>query len=162
MRVASSDWCASRIVVSVSSTRCWALIHCAKVPGPRLLSSSRVPAGAGCVRSQAGLTGAGSGKLGKVRPFISGWPLTLTSPRYFSSLVARSRRGATLSSSGVWSMKRVVHSPLLNCGCAITFSRKARLVATPRMRNSRSERSMRAIASSELAPQAVTLTSRLS
>jgi hypothetical protein len=46
----------------------------------------------------------------------------------------------------------------VNSGCAITFSRNARLLDTPRMRNSRSARSMRAFASDALWPQTVTLT----
>ena len=75
IRVASSDWCASRIVVSVSSTRPLSFIHSAK----------------------------------------SGW--------------------------------------------LITFSTNCRLVATPRIRNSRRPRSIRRIASWALGAQAVTLTS---
>jgi hypothetical protein len=54
--------------------------------------------------------------------------------------VARSRRGEYCVSSGVSSTKVVCALPAANVGCKSTFSRKARLVFTPLMRNSRIER----------------------
>ena len=45
MRVASSDWCASRIVVSVSSTRFCSSIHLAKPSAPSSSSFCFVPGG---------------------------------------------------------------------------------------------------------------------
>lgn len=160
MRVANSDWCASRIVVSVISTCFCSRIHCAKRSAPRSCRRSRVPGGGASPRWQSGKrAGPGIG-LGAARPFISALPLTVTSPRNSSSLVARSRRGVNWNSSGVLSMKRVVHFPEVNSGWAMTFSRNARLLDTPRMRNSRKARSMRALASLGVWPQAVTLTSR--
>ena len=159
MRVANSDWCASRSVVSVTSTRRSARIQRAKPSAPSSRSWSRVPLGTGAPMSQAGFCGLARGCTGRLRPFISGLPLTITSPMNCSSLVARSRRGWKRNSSGVSSMKRVVHSPERNCGCAITFSRNCRLVDTPRTRNSRSARSIREIASSGVCPHEVTFTS---
>ena len=60
MRVANSDWCASRIVVSVSSTRCSHFIHSAKPLGPSSFRRSRVPVGRVPARHAAGAwAGAG-------------------------------------------------------------------------------------------------------
>ena len=42
----------------------------------------------------------------------------------------------------------------------MTFSKNARLLDTPRIRNSRNARSIRALASSLLAPRTVTLASK--
>ena len=44
-RVASSDWCASRIVVSVNSSRFCSRTHSANFSGPSSFSLSRVPGG---------------------------------------------------------------------------------------------------------------------
>ena len=83
----------------------------------------------------------------------------VTSAMKRSSLVARSLRLAISSSSGVVSMKRVVTVPAAKSGWLMTFSRNWRLEATPRMRNSRSARSMRWMDSFAVGAQAVTLTS---
>ena len=45
MRVASSDWCASRNVVSVISRRFCDVVHSANFAGPSSSSSCRVPRG---------------------------------------------------------------------------------------------------------------------
>src|ERR1700686_4161047 len=58
-RVASSDWCASRMVVSVSSTRCAASIQAAKPCAP---SSSNF-----CLVPGAGASGAPGGSLAATR-----------------------------------------------------------------------------------------------
>ncbi|MCY1240449.1 hypothetical protein D9M69_130140 [compost metagenome] len=81
MRVANSDWCASRMVVSVSSTCFCSSIQRENFSAPSSRRRSRVPYGSGALLSTAGSTGAGSGNGGSVRPDISGCPLTLTSPR---------------------------------------------------------------------------------
>ncbi len=78
------------------------------------------------------------------KPLAWGLPLTMTLPRKFSSLVARSRRGLNAKSSGVVSISVVVAWPLRNSGCAMTFSRNGMLVLTPRIRNSR-KRAMHAV-----------------
>ena len=71
----------------------------------------------------------------------------------------RDRRGcAGGNSSGDSSRKEVVTSPARKRGWLTTFSRKGMLVFTPRMRNSRSARSMRWQASGSFVPQAVTFT----
>ena len=81
MRVANSDWCASRIVVSVSSTCFWSSIHCENSSGPSSRRRSRVPAGMAAVVSIFGSTGFCSGSAGSVRPLISALPFTFSSPR---------------------------------------------------------------------------------
>jgi hypothetical protein len=53
-------------------------------------------------------------------------------------------------------MKRVVTPPARNAGWSNRVVRKARLVFTPRMRNSWMARLMRAMASSRVGAQAVT------
>ena len=110
MRVASSDWCASRIVVSVTSTCFCASIHCAKPAGPSACSRWRVPSGIGASHVDRRQHRLGQGSAGSVRPATSGLPCTATSARKRSILLARSRRAAKASSSGVFSMKRVVSS----------------------------------------------------
>ena len=106
MRVASSDWCASRSVVSVSSTDCCASIHSASPRGPRSSRIWRLPGGGGG-RLSFGSRGSGTGPC-HARPLTSGLPLTMTSPMKPSSRVARSRRLGHWNSSGVWSMNLVV------------------------------------------------------
>ena len=114
MRVAKSDWCASRMVVSVSSTRFSERIQAANFSAPISLNLSRVPGGGGCVVSMRG-KGAASGFASLARRrFNSGLPLTAISPMKRSSFVARSRRFMKRKSSGVSSMKRVMHSPDTN------------------------------------------------
>ena len=155
MRVAISDWCASRMVVSVTSTRSSSSIHWAKAAGPRRSSNCLVPSGA-TAGNPEGTIGAWAWAGGTGRPAASGLPFTVTSAMKRSNRVARSRRRGKAKSSGVSSMKRVVTSPERNAGWLMTFSRNARLVATPRMRNSRNARSMRSTATSAVGPQAVT------
>ncbi len=77
MRVASSDWWASRMVVSVTSTRRCSRIHAAKPCGPSLSNSCLAPsAGAAAKRGASGRRALAGGRG---RPLASGWPLTLTS-----------------------------------------------------------------------------------
>ena len=71
------------------------------------------------------------------------WPLTITSPMYCSSLVARSRRGVNSNSSGVSSMNRVVQLPARKVGSWTRRIRNGMFVFTPRMRNSCKHRSVR-------------------
>ena len=141
--MASNDWWASRIVVSVISSRFSLRIHSANFSGPSSCSFWRVPAGGTLVRGTGGGTGAGSERFGSKAPFTSGRPFTMTSPRYDSVFVARSRLARKRNSAGVWSMKVVVASPDLKVGCSMRFSRNEMFVLTPRMRNSRSARSER-------------------
>ncbi len=97
--------------------------------------------------------------VGSGRPTASGFPLTSTSAMNCSRRVARSRRGRNANSSGVWSTKRVVYRPARKAGCETRASRNGRFVFTPRMRNSRSARSMRLMASPWVGAQAVTFSS---
>jgi hypothetical protein len=159
MRVAKSDWCASRSVVSVTRTRGSSRIQRANAVGPSSRRRSRDPAGSGTSGSATGRRGRTWVRSGTVRPFMSGWPLTVTSPRKCSRRVARSRRRARLNSVGVESMKRVVTLPAPKSGWLMTFSTNCRLVATPRIRNSRKARSIRRIASPAVGAHAVTFTS---
>ena len=106
MRVASSDWCASRIVVSVSSTRFCASIHSAKRRGPSSSNNCLLPGGGG--ESGSGGSSGVTTRTGAGRPRTTGLPLTTVSARNVSTREARSRRCAVTNSSGVSSMKRVV------------------------------------------------------
>ncbi len=78
MRVASSDWCASRIVVSVNSTWLCAFIQRASPFGPSrsriCLDPSTTISG-----SYSGTTGAMASAGGRGRSRTSGCPLTVTS-----------------------------------------------------------------------------------
>ena len=78
MRVASSDWWASRMVVSVTSARFSARIQRAKASGP-----SRVEPLLGAGRRLDAEDGAGTTSAAcfgrRTRPRVSGWPLTVTS-----------------------------------------------------------------------------------
>ena len=85
-------------------------------------------------------------------PFACGLPFTITSARKLSTFVARSRRGWNWNSSGVVSMSVVVASPLRNVSLKMTFSKKGIFVFTPRMRNSRSARSIRCNAIAKCLP----------
>ena len=156
-RVASSDWCASRIVVSVSSSGFCLRTHWQNFSGPSASSRSRNPWGTG--PAACGTTGVGSSRWASNLPLVSGRPLTMTSPRYDRIFVARSRRRLNRNRSGVSSMNVVVASPAANVGWPIRFSRNGMFVFTPRMRNSRRARSVRRIVSSNVLPQVVNLTS---
>ena len=158
MRVASSDWCASRMVVSVMSTRSCASIHFAKPSAPSSSSFCFVPGGGALATFTLGRR-ASTMLFGFRRPFTSGLPLTMVSPMNERMRVARSRFFSHLKSSGVSSMNLVVYSAVANFGCVMTWSRKRRLVDTPRMRNSHNARCMRAMASTGFGAHAVTFTS---
>ena len=137
-RVANSDWCASRNVVSVTARVFCSRSTCAQRSGPSLVSNCFDPAGTGRFRMSAD----GS--------FTRGWIivafsspfglLTLTSARYCSSLVPRSAGMRWTSSSGRSSMKDVVTWPARKSGSVMTASRNGMFVDTPRIRNSVSAR----------------------
>ena len=81
-RVASSDWCASRIVVSVSSSGFCLSTHAQNFSGPSASRRVRVPGGgASASFGNFGTTGSGSVRALSTFPFTSGRPLRLTSPR---------------------------------------------------------------------------------
>src|SRR5580692_3297268 len=87
-RVASSDWWASRMLVSVSSTRCCCSIHCANCAGPSSSSFCLVP-GSGCGSVPGGRrTGAKAPGCG--RPLVSALPLTMVAPMKLRMRLARS------------------------------------------------------------------------
>ena len=108
-------------------------------------------AGPACGRAPAASPPAAG--LCRTCPLACGLPLTITSPRKASSLVARSRRGAKANRPGEVSISVVVARPERNSGWAMTFSRNGILVLTPRMRNSRSARSMRVQRQVEIPPK---------
>ena len=78
MRVASSDWCASRMVVSVIRTCFWSFIQAANFSGPSWSRRCLVP-GTGVLAESRGLAACAASAGGKVRPRVSGWPFTVTS-----------------------------------------------------------------------------------
>ena len=106
IRVASSDWCASRMVVSVISSRFSPSIQSATALGPSRSSICFSPSGAVWLTSGGGAGGCTSA-ASLVRPATSGFPLTLMSPMNVNSFVARSRLRLKSNSSGVWSMNFV-------------------------------------------------------
>ena len=110
-RVASSDWCASRMVVSVKRSPFCSRTQAASPSGPRASRMSRVPGGGGEARSTFG-TGASRSSLGRSGFWTPGEPLTITSPIQESSFVARSCFRAETSSSGCRSMKEVSARPV--------------------------------------------------
>ena len=75
MRVASSDWWASRQVVSVSSRPLWARTAAAKALGPSFFRMSRRPC-SGSVTSTTGTTGSVLAGREPLTPSSEGWPLT--------------------------------------------------------------------------------------
>ena len=78
MRVASSDWCASRHVVSVRSSPSCARTALAKPSGPSRSSTCFQPAG-GAPAGAAGATGSmtDGGLATMSAPSSGGWPFTL-------------------------------------------------------------------------------------
>ena len=83
MRVAMSDWWASRKVVSVISKRFSSRIHCANFSGPRSNNTSRLPLGtsAWCsMASEFGATALGIAAAG-FQPLAVGLPLRVMSDR---------------------------------------------------------------------------------
>ena len=106
-RVASSDWCASRNVVSVTARADCSRSARANPAGPSARSRSRLPAGGAAVRSIAGSLLPGETETG----FSPYGRLTVTSPSQFSSFVARSRDGWLVSRCGRSSMNDVLRSP---------------------------------------------------
>ena len=132
-RVASSDWCASRKVVSV--TRDPLLL--AQVGGEALGAELRAAPAAsrrapGPSRSMSGSLLTGSTLTGASPCGL----LTVTSASQVSSRVPRSALGRALSRSGCSSMKLVVTLPARKSGSSRSAIRNGMLVATPRIRNS--------------------------
>ena len=81
-RVASSDWCASRIVVSVNSSRFCLRTHCAEFLRAQLQQLvARARRRRAAVRDTAGRPARAARCFGSTFPFTSGRPLTITSPR---------------------------------------------------------------------------------
>ncbi len=158
-RVASSDWCASRMVVSVKRSPFRSRAQAASPSGPRASSTSRLPGGGGEARSTRG-TGASRSSLGRSGFWTPGEPFTTTSPIQESSFEPRSFFWAERSSSGWRSMKEVSARPWRKSGWVTTFSRKGMLVFTPRIRNSCRERCMMRADSWKVSPQVQTFTSR--
>ena len=105
-RVAMSDWWASRMLVSVRSTRSCSSSQCAKPDGPSSSSLCLVPGAGGGSATAGRRTGAKA--AGRGRPLVSGLPLTMMSPMKVRMRLARSRLRGQCRSAGVSSMKRVV------------------------------------------------------
>ena len=123
-RVASSDWCASRNVVSVTARAVCARRARAKPAGPSSRSRCRDPAGAGAFRSIFGSLSSGSavsgrGPLGR---------LTVTSASQFSIFVPRSFDARPRKSSGRSSMNEVLTLPAMKSGSSSTACRNGMLV----------------------------------
>ena len=108
--------------------------------------------------SEFGTTALGIAAAG-FQPLAVGLPLRVMSERYDSVRVARSRRRLKWNSSGLVSISRVWAWPLRKVSSAMTFSRNGMFVFTPRMRNSRSARSIRWHAIGKSRPIAVSFTS---
>ena len=100
MRVASSDWCASRMVVSVSSTRVCSQHPLRRTPSAPSSSSSCRGARGGVAGRARTAAARGARRVGRrgARPVTSGWPLTMTSAmnvRAAGRAVAALGRGGT-------------------------------------------------------------------
>ena len=132
-RVASSDWWASRKVVSVTATAVWLRSACAKRSGPSSSSSCFDPDGGGVCSSCLVSAGSLSRAIRVVRHSPFGL-LTATPARYLSSLVPRSAGIRWVSSCGRSSMNDVVARPARKSGSEMTASRKPMLVEMPRIR----------------------------
>ncbi len=154
-RVASSDWCASRNVVSVTARAVCARRASAKPRGPSSRSRWRDPAGAGCRRAPAG--SLSTGRTTAVRgPF--GW-LTVTSASQLRIFVPRSFDTLLRTSPGRSSMKEVLMSPAWKSGSSSTPWRKGMFVETPRIRNSARARLARVTAAGKSRPRQVSFAS---
>ncbi len=155
-RVASRDWCASRKVVSVTSTPVRERRSAAKPSGPSSSSRCREPCGEGLPRSTpAGSFSRGSSRVGALPYGL----LTVTSASQRSIRVPRSAGTWVVSSSGRCSMNAVDTSPAMKSGSASTACRNGMLVLTPRIRNSARARRERATAAAKFRPRQVSLTS---
>ena len=154
MRVANSDWWASRSVVSVSAIACCARSAAANVDGPTSSSLWRDPAGG------APFGGAGSFARGspRARSWRGSW-LTVTSARRLSSRLARSPPGPAAERSGRSSTNVVWVCPARTSGSLSSASRKPWLVLTPRTRSSATARRARDTALCRSRPRAEIFTS---
>ena len=161
MRVAMSDWWASRKVVSVMSRRFSSRIHWANFSGPISNRRSRVPCGTSAWCSMTSESGTcGLGQRGCGLPALGGGiAVDGDVGQIGQRAVARSRRRLNWNSSGLVSMSLVWAWPARKVSSAMTFSRNGMLVFTPRMRNSRRARSMRWQAIGKSRPIAVSFTS---
>ena len=141
MRVAKSDWCASRSVVSVSCSASRERSQRARPSGPSSVRRCLEPAGG----SPLGMRGSferGSGPAG-ARP---NGRLTVRSDSSRRMRVARSPPGAIAVSWGRSSMNVVCRRPARKSGSSSSLPRNAWFVVTPRMRTSSTARRARAIA----------------
>ncbi len=154
-RVASSDWCASRKVVSVTASAVCSRSAFAQPAGPSSSRRCREPAGGSAARSTGGSLSAGFGPAG-FGPF--GW-FTVTSASQLRIFVPRSREGFCRKSCGRSSMNEVERSPATNAGSSSTAWRNGMFVATPRIRNSASARRSRATAAAKSRPRQVSFAS---
>ena len=154
-RVASSDWWASRKVVSVTATLFCSRSARAKPSGPSESSCCRVPSGAGTSSAMWGSLLTGSTLTGALP---CGW-LTVTSARKLSSLVPRSAEDRAVSRCGWSSMNAVERRPALKSASSSTACRNGMFVATPRIRNSATARRARSTASANVRPRQVSLVS---
>ena len=152
IRVANSDWCASRNVVSVTATAGWARSAAANAAGSS--SRWRDPSGGACEAS------GGSFSRGSISPAGgSRSRLMVTSVSLVSSREARSAPGSAEIRSGCSSTKVVCTPPARKSGCRSSARRKLWFVLTPRTRSSATARPARAAALRRSGPRAVTLTS---
>ncbi|MPM69771.1 hypothetical protein SDC9_116719 [bioreactor metagenome] len=154
-RVASSDWCASRNVVSVISSFFCSSIHLTSPSGPRSSSICFTPGFTG--EANLGTVGASKSFL-----FLASGSLTMMLPIYLSTFVALSCELCIWNSSGDSSIKRVWHRPAWKVGWAIMLLRNAVFVFTPRIRISLMARCILRTAPSKVRSSVVILTSRLS
>ena len=104
-RVASSDWWASRQVVSITSSGWCSRTALANAAGPCASKSCRQPSG-GAPAGTAGTSGTMLAGGSAVPSGVMG-PLTITSPRNLSSRMPRLRRRGNRNSLGVLSMNEV-------------------------------------------------------
>ena len=155
-RVASSDWWASRNVVSVTLRSAPPAEPAAKPSGPSSRSRCRVPVGAGCPRSTRG-------QLAR-RVDQPGRPLAVRGVDGDVGQIGQQPGAAVGGSAGgqqlrVVSMKLVVTPPAAKSGSSSTACRNGMFVATPRIRNSASARRALATACDQSRPRQVSLTS---
>jgi len=114
-RVASSDWCASRNVVSVYKILLCCRIQLQKASGPISSSLFLLPLGYSARRSKGGMSGLRNVRLGSM-VFTSGLPLTVRLAMYRKVLVARSKFCVISNSSGCSSINATVALPDVNVG----------------------------------------------
>ncbi len=153
--VASSDWCASRKVVSVIARAVCARRPRANSSGPTSSSRCREPGAGSVLRSIGGSLVAGSMTPGCAPCGL----FTVTSTSQLRIFVPRSFEARPRSSSGRSSMKDVLTSPRMKASSSSSAWRKGMFVETPRMRNSARARRARATAAGKSRPRQVSFAS---